>query len=142
MASPETALLSKFTANVYLQFWLWSLVFSRDSVATLLALIFQDEVFKTCVTIVYAKKSLELTAGLQMGSHNGACIGRQAFADNQGQCSVWSRTVEGSLLKGWPSPSLLLSPSAAHLGLKLTFSKLLPFALILHDPVLSSSERK
>jgi len=128
--------------NPLQMFWLWSPVFPRDSVAMLRALIFQDEVFKTCVTIVYAKKSLELTAGLQMGSHNGACIGRQAFADNQGQCCVWPRALEGSLLKGCASPTLLLSPSAAHLRLKLTFSKLLPSALVLRDPVLSSNARK
>lgn len=90
-ASPETSQLSKFNAKVYLQFWLWSQGSPRDSVAAiLLAWIFQDQVFKTCVTFVYAKKSsLELTAGLQMGSHNGACIRPQAFTDDQGQCCIW-----------------------------------------------------
>lgn len=45
-------------------------------------------------------------------------------------------------MKGCASPTLLLSPSAAHLRLKLTFSKLLPSALVLRDPVLSSNARK
>lgn len=103
-ASAETALLSKFTANMYLRFWLWSQGSPRDSVTVLLAWIFQDQVFKTCVTIVYAKKSsLELTAGLQMGSHNGACIWPRAFTDNQGQCCVWPRAPKSSLLKSFSS---------------------------------------
>lgn len=111
VASPETALLSKFTANVYLQFWLWSQGSPRDSVAMLLAEIFQDQVFKTCVTIVYAKKSsLELTAGLQMGSHNGACIRPQALTDNQGQCCIWPRALKSSVLKGSSSPTPASEP--------------------------------
>lgn len=93
-ASPVTALLSKFTANIYLWFWLWSQGSPRDSAAMLLAWSFQDQVLKTCVTIVYAKESLELTAGLQMGSHNGACIRPQAFTNNQGQCCIWPRALK------------------------------------------------
>lgn len=34
-ASPETALLSKFTANLHFQFWLWSQGSSRAVVAAL-----------------------------------------------------------------------------------------------------------
>lgn len=104
-ASPVIALLSKFTANIYLWFWLWSQGSPRDSAAMLLAWSFQDQVLKTCVTIVYAKKSLQLTAGLQMGSHNGACIRPQAFTDNQGQCCIWPRALKSHLLKGSPSPT-------------------------------------
>lgn len=105
-ASPVTALLSKFTANIYLWFWLWSQGSPRDSTAMLLAWSFQDQLLKTCVTIVYAKKSLELTAGLQMCSHNGACIRPQAFTDNQGQCCIWPRALKSHLLKGSPAPPL------------------------------------
>lgn len=45
-ASPVTALLSKFTANIYLWFWLWSQGSSRDSAAMLLAWSFQDLSFQ------------------------------------------------------------------------------------------------
>lgn len=101
-ASPEAALLSN--CSISLWFWLWSQGSPGDLVAMLLVWIFQDQVFKACVTIVYAKKSpLELTAGLQASSHNGACIRPQAFTDNQGQCCIWPRALKSSLLKCSPS---------------------------------------
>lgn len=142
-ASSITALLSKFTANVCLWFWLWSQGCPRDSAAMLLAWSFQDQVFKTCVTIVYAKKSsLELTAGLQMGSHNGACFRPQAFTDNQGQCCIWPRALKSHLLKGSPSPTPASEPLCHSLltetHIFLTSSLCSGIALI----VLSSNTRK
>lgn len=108
-ASPEAALLSK--CSISLWFWLWSQGSPGDSVAMLLVWIFQDQVFKGCVTIVNAKKLfLELTAGLQMGSHNGACIRPQAFIDNQGQCCIWPRALKSNLLKCSPSPTPASEP--------------------------------
>ena len=142
-ASPESALISKSSANVDLRLWLWSQGSPRDVSAMLLAWIFQDQVFKTCVTIVYAKKqSLELTAGLQMGSHNGACIRPQAFADNQGQCCVWPRALKSGLLKGSSSPTPASEPLCHQLRMKtrifLTGSLCSGIALA----VLSSNARK
>lgn len=108
-ASPEAALLSN--CGISLWFRLWSQGSPRDSVAVLLVWIFQDQVFKACVTTVYAKKlSLDLTAGLQMGSHNEACIRPRAFIHNQGQCCIWPRALKSSLLKCSPSPTPASEP--------------------------------
>lgn len=84
------------------------------------------QVFKTCVTIVYVKKSLELTAGLQMGSHNGACIRPQAFTDSQGQCCIWPRALKLSLSKASSSPTTASEPLCHELQTKTHFPNQFP----------------
>lgn len=58
-----------------------------------------------CHNCICKEVVLELAAGLQMGSHNGACIRPQAFTDNQGQCCIWPRALKSHLLKDSPSPT-------------------------------------